>query len=552
MKSSTTRHIILWLALVAGAIVLASCDQLDSLDDVSRTLSSTPVPQTAAPSPTWSGGAIITPDDAAAAPSQTPPVVAAAPSATLAAQFGAIVGRESPTAPPAQPSTTPSSTPSAPAASPLPGGPFGPITGPDHTLVPTETRAPTQTAIPGGPFGPIVGPDHTLVPTEIRPTATPIPPIPPTPGPSPTPGPGLNSALMGIQVHPHIDSREIETVIGLTGELGVKWVKFQFAWSLLEESPGRYTEQYFILTDYVKRFHDKGFNVMISVAKAPGWARRPNPDGIMHDDAPPDNPQDLAAFISAVLNHLGRDVHGRPYIAAVEVWNEPNLEREWYGHPLTGEEYMRYFRPAYDAIRAFSPEVTVVTAGPAPTGTSHWSADDRAWLRGLYAGGLAQYGANIAVGIHPYGWANAPDARCCANPGRGWDDQRQFFFLDTIEDYRAIMVQSGHGEAQLWATEFGWATFEGLRTAENVRPNDPPDIPYFSYIDQTTQATYTVRAFQIAQSLPYMGPMILWNLNFAAIGGAVDRGDPKAGYGLVDSAWQPRPVFQYLKQAPKS
>src|SRR5690606_27459362 len=117
--------------------------------------------------------------------------------------------------------------------------------------------------------------------------------------------------------------------------------------------------------------------------------RRPNPDGIMHDDAPPDNPQDLANFVSAVLNHLGRDVHGRPDIAAVEVWNEPNLEREWYGHPLTGEEYMSYYRPAYDAIRAFSPEVTVATAGPAPTGTSHWSADDRALLRGLYAGGLA-------------------------------------------------------------------------------------------------------------------------------------------------------------------
>ncbi len=116
----------------------------------------------------------------------------------------------------------------------------------------------------------------------------------------------------------------------------------------------------------------------------------------------------------------------------------------------------------------------------------------------------------------------------------------------------ARAVEAGHGQALLWATEFGWATFDGLRTASNTRPPDPADTPYYSFLDQTAQATYTVRAFQIAQTLPYMGPTILWNLNFAAIGGAVDRGDPKAGYGLVDSAWQPRPVFQYLKQAPKS
>jgi hypothetical protein len=547
MKTPNFRPTTLLFILIMSALALASCDRLE--DDIPLAFTATGAPGTPAPSPTTLPAAD---SSATVSPSETPPAVAAAPTETPTVLFGAIVGGESPIVPPASPSPLPSATPTPQPVTPASSGPFGPIVGPGHTLVPTETRAPTQTAIPSGPFGPIVGPDHTLVPTETRLPPTPIPSIEPTPGPSPTPGPGLQSALMGIQIHPHIDSREIETVITLTRELGVKWVKFQFAWALLESERGRYTEQYFILTDYVKRFHDQGFNVMISVAKAPGWARRATADGIMHEDAPPDNPQDLADFISAVLNHLGRDVHGRPYISAVEVWNEPNLEREWYGHPLTGEEYMRYFRPAYQAVRAFSPEVTVITAGPAPTGTSHWSTDDRVWLRGLYAAGLASYGADVAIGIHPYGWANPPDARCCANPGRGWDDQRQFFFLDTIEDYRTIMVQAGHGEAQLWATEFGWATFDGLRTADNVRPPDPADTAYFGYIDQTAQATYTVRAFHIAQSLPYMGPMILWNLNFAAIGGAVDRGDPKAGYGLIDSLWQPRPVYQYLQQAPKS
>jgi hypothetical protein len=60
-----------------------------------------------------------------------------------------------------------------------------------------------------------------------------------------------------------------------------------------------------------------------------------------------------------------------------------------------------------------------------------------------------------------------------------------------------------------------------------------------------------VRAFQLGQEIPYMGPMILWNLNFSAIGGAIDRSNPQAGYGLLDGQWQPRPVYTTLMLAPK-
>jgi hypothetical protein len=254
------------------------------------------------------------------------------------------------------------------------------------------------------------------------------------------------------------------------------------------------------------------------------------------------------------LNQIGTDANGEPYVSAVEIWNEPNLQREWYGYPMTGEDYMRYFGPAYDAVRAFSPAITIISGAPAPTGDSGSSTDDRIWLQQLYNAGLAQYGQNIAVGIHPYGWANPPEARCCANPSRGWDDRPQFFFLDTIEDYRDIMVAYGHDAAQLWATEFGWATFDGLRTQNGTgsQPPDPAEQPFFSYINQQQQADYTLRAFYLAQERPYMGPMILWNLNFATLNGAIDHSDPKTGYSLLDSAWQPRPVYQRLKRAPRS
>jgi len=455
-----------------------------------------------------------------------PTAIAQAPTPTIppGVTYGAIVG-------PGQPA--------APTASPAPP-------------LPTSTPAPGATTVPGVPYGPIVGPGHTLVPTET-PVGPAAPAVTPTPGPSPTPGPALVRAMMGIQMHPHIDSREYDNMLRYAQELGVTWIKFQFNWSLLEAAPGQYTELFYMLRLYVQRAHDAGFRVLASVAKAPGWARSPGADGVMHEDGPPNDPQALASFLTGMLNQMGRDVYGNPYVSAVEVWNEPNLRREWTGRPLTGDDYMAYFRPAYSAVRAFSPQITVITAGPAPTGDSDWSTNDRKWLQQFYNAGLAQYGADVAVGVHPYAWANSPTAHCCANPGRGWDDQPQFFFLDTLQDYHQIMVANGHGGAQLWGTEFGWATFEGLRAqfGQGAQPPNPADAPYFGFINQAQQAQYTLEAFQLAQSLSYVGPMILWNLNFAMLGGAVDRSDGQTGYGLLDSAGNPRPIYYALQAAAK-
>lgn len=446
-----------------------------------------------------------------------------------------------------------------PSPSPTPAAGFGPIVGPGATLPPpatqpppAETRIAPTAALPGaGQFGPIVGPDHTLAPTQTRvaPTAPPTPI--PTAGPSPTPGPDLRRDLMGLQIHSQIDSREYADVLARFSDLGVGWIKFQYNWSLLESAPGQYTDLLYILNEYVKQAHAAGLKTMISVAKAPGWSRTPDRDGTMRENGPPDDPRALANFLSGMLARLGTDDHGRPYVDAIEVWNEPNLLREWYGLPMTGSTYMGYFAPAYAAIRAYSPDITVITAAPAPAGDTDVSTDDRLWLQQLYGAGLARYGADVAVGIHPYGWANAPDARCCSNPSNGWDDQPQFFFLDTIEDYRAIMVANGHASAQLWTTEFGWATFDGLNTSAGVQPSAPGDSGYFASVNQSQQAAYTLRAFEIGQSLPYMGPMILWNLNFSTIDGALDRADLMAGYSLVDNRWQPRPVYHALRQAPK-
>ena len=204
---------------------------------------------------------------------------------------------------------------------------------------------------------------------------------------------------------------------------------------------------------------------------------------------------------------------------------------------------MQLFAPAYQAVRAYSPDIAIVTAGLAPAGENPTlgSRNDRTFLREMYAAGLGNYN-DVHIGAHPYGWGNPPDTRCC-DPieGRAWDDQPQFFFLDTLDDYHEIMVANGHGDKTIWVTEFGWATWSGI-------PTQAPD-EWMLYNTPDQQREYTLRAFEIAQSLNYVGPMFLWNLNFANAT-LVERSDEKVGYSLLVPDLPPRPLYMALAERP--
>jgi len=174
---------------------------------------------------------------------------------------------------------------------------------------------------------------------------------------------------------------------------------------------------------------------------------------------------------------------------------------------------MRLFGPAYGAIRGYNPNLVVITAGLAPTGNTDGTRNDREFLKEMYAAGLGNY-RDIVVGVHPYGWANPPDTRCCdPSLDRGWDDQPQFFFLDTLEDTRATMNQNGHADIPIWVTEFGWTVWEDL----GVPLPDPPENNLWMMENSPQeQADYTLRAFEMGLSRADVGVMVLWNLNFAS------------------------------------
>lgn len=377
------------------------------------------------------------------------------------------------------------------------------------------------------------------------PTATATPVYTPTPAPpTATPLPYLDPARMGVQLHTLLGQQDFDAVTRLTDTLGLGWVKVQIDWKLLQPNgPGDTGVDFRRQELYLEDLKRRGKMVLASVARAPDWARTSREEA-----GPPDDPQVLANFITLMLNEFGN------VIDAVEVWNEPNLRREWNGRPISGGEYLRYFRAARDAINAYSQRmqsdvdeprhtpIVVVTAGLAPTGNSPWSVDDRQYLRQMYNAGLASL-EGVQVGAHPFGWGNDPAHSCCNNvANRGWDDAPQFFFLDTLRNYRDIMLAYGDTDARIWVTEFGWPTWDSL-------PGEPPE-PFVAYNDKWVQADYTLRAFQIGQQLDYVGPMFLWNMNFAWLPHLVSSRDERAAYSLlVPLQPQERPLFWMLFDA---
>lgn len=358
----------------------------------------------------------------------------------------------------------------------------------------------------------------------------------------PPPEGALIRSRMGIQGHFLIADDELrQQMLDMAAyDIGFGWIKQQVRWDEFEWLRGNYSEEMLQALDkFVHDAYQRDMRILLSIAHAPDWAR-----STTEEDGPPVDYNDYYNFIGFIVARY------KYMLSAIEVWNEPNLGREWRGAPLNGGEYVRLLAGAYDRVKREYPEgnLTVVSAGLAPTGVSDGvnAVDDRTFLRQMYEAGVENYAD--AIGIHPYGWGNPPWTRCCGDWGGApsHNDHPTFFFLNTIEDYRAIQAQFG-GVHPFWATEFGWGTMDGLD-----RPV-PAEAPFFSYINQGQQGEYIVEAYRMAQEWDFMGPMFLWNFNIAAL---PDLDSSQSGYSLLQANESgepyPRQAYEILRDAPKT
>ena len=383
----------------------------------------------------------------------------------------------------------------------------------------------------------VASPTPTPSPTPVPPTPTPVPPTPtpePTATPKPAPQPASQPASSsspaaatntnqpfdyGIQVDP----MNVPGNVSPVANMGFRWVKFQMPWKDVEPNPGSYSWGGW--DGRIDAYAAAGIKVMLSIPKAPDWARPSNTDrGV---EGPAANPQDYANFVAAVAaRYKGK-------VQAIEIWNEQNMDYEWGREPLDPARYMEMLKASYNAIKAVNPDMIVISGAMTPTGAPPPVAmDDVQYLQAMYANGLKNY--SDAIGAHPSGFANPPDAKLPEGnlPDKGYDDHRSFFFRETMESYRNIMVQNGDAAKTIWPTEFGWP----------VLRYDDGRFPFAAENSLETQSQYTVRAYQMMKSWGWVGTAFLWNLDY----NITAAGTELSNFGIMGA-----PVYDALANMPK-
>jgi len=349
------------------------------------------------------------------------------------------------------------------------------------------------------------GPDPAETPAPLpaeQPTAAPAAPSHTVPTINNEPV-TMTSPDYGMQVFLFWQEEVADRDLKLVEDAGFNWVKQEFAWREIEGA-GKGQFDWSRTDRIMNQIDAHGLKVIVRLGVQPQWA---TPNLPSPEVGPPDNAQDFTDFVTAVATRY----KGRA--DAYQIWNEPNLAREWGNKPPNAAEYTQMLQAAYQAIKAVDPHPIVISAGMAPTTRNDDVArPDVYYIQELYDAGAKPY--FDALGAHGAGFASPPEADpavVARTPGLANEgdfkpennvpeELRRVYCFRHVEDLRAIMVKNGDEAKKVVLLEFGWTV-------------DPrPDSPYkWHAITQQQQAEYFVGAYQYAQKnwQPWIGVMSL-------------------------------------------
>lgn len=291
--------------------------------------------------------------------------------------------------------------------------------------------------------------------------------------------------------------------------LGVKWVRFDFDWSVMQPSP----------TVYNLDGHDRAvaalakaqIKVLGIIAYTPGWAN----GGQASKFYPPTDPRTFANFASFLTAR-----YGKMGVSAWEIWNEPNLVQFW-NPGADPSAYAQLLKLSYTAIKKQNPKLTVVTGGLAQPSTGGGNMEARLFLELLYGSGAAPY--FDAVGDHPY---TAPQLPLDSS------DNNWAQMFSTSRSLRSTMNLYGDGRKKIWITEYGAPT-----SGTNA---------WGTTVSEQRQADMVTQSLALAASYTWSGPTFWYNYkDFCAAGSA----NSECYYGLVRDDGTLKPAFDAFKGA---
>lgn len=282
--------------------------------------------------------------------------------------------------------------------------------------------------------------------------------------------------------------------LDLMKEAGFNWIKQAFSWESIAGA-GRGQYDWSIADKVVTHANERGLKILARLSLDPDL------QGFWAGD-PPANSDAFAEYAGALAARYNCQPGAIGCIQAYQIWNEPNLAREWGGKRPNPAEYVEFLGKAYRAIKAANPNAIVISAGMAPTGDNNDIAmpDDVFYDQMYQAMGGSSDGYFDALGVHGAGYAAPPEldpAEAASNPKYGG---YRFFAFRHVEDIRAIMEKYGDTAKKIVLLEFGW-TYDPVNDAYKWHGAD-------AGIDMFVQADYLVRAYKYAAAnWPWVGLM---------------------------------------------
>lgn len=371
-------------------------------------------------------------------------------------------------------------------------------------------------------------------------TATAVPTLPPaqisidnTPVPPPRPSWQLfDSPAYGVHLAQWWRLDLLQRDLTLARDMGFGWVKQKFPWRDIEFAKGEFN--WYRPDEIVTAVNNAGLKLLVRLDSHPLWTVQPYlPDDQITANQPPVNYQDFGDFCYALASRYKGRIH------AYQVWNEPNLSREWGEKTPNPAEYTELLRVCYEGIKRGDPDAIVISAGLAPTGTQPPIAmPDTDYLQGMYDAGAAPY--FDVLGLNAPGYKAPPETspEDGANPDLGWGGHRWNVFRH-VEDMRDIMVANGDSEKQIAVLEMGWILEQELH----------PDYTWFG-VTEAQQADYLVRAYQYAQAnwQPWIG--LMTTIYFADADWTPEAHE-QWWWSIVLPDGTPRQAYFALQQMPK-
>lgn len=321
---------------------------------------------------------------------------------------------------------------------------------------------------------------------------------------------------LGVQVHPlwaGVTEAQMLRELDHLADLKVNVARADVGWSSLQGHSRDRWESWYVdkLDAFVAAAHERGIRVIATLTETPCWAStaparlKQGCEGAWWErqvqDYPPADPFDFGRAAKFLTDRYGRR------LAAVEIWNEPNLSYEFIAPPARkAARYAALVRATYPLAKQGHPGVPVLAGSTAYA--------DVKFLRRLYRAGIA--GAHDGISIHPYSDGRGPASE--AAPAH-------LEFAPGIRSVRAAQIAAGQ-RRPLWLTEYGFTACSwcgSLAEQATLIADTTRAIPQFSFVRGAT--LYQLRDTATAPDS--------WEDNF----------------GLLRENFAKRPAYAAFKQA---